>query len=197
MNNRIGLSDIEHVREQVRSALADATEEKTRVALTASLNLLETLVRSPSHERASKYAGSIEYTFADEQYEPFGREVDVRVYYAWYDYDPADEPSPVWGASIEDLEVLAVRHFDKHGNAVNLDEHCLDIAWHLLNQDHELVKEACTEDGYHSQAGKVPFTYSPLHSSAQVSAPAPPSFTARMAPSVPTRKAGKDRRQLG
>ncbi len=197
MNSKIELSQIELTREQVRRALPHATDKKMREALSASMQILDALLVAPKVDRSSKYAGSIHYTFEDEPYEPFGREVDVRVYYSWYDYDAADEPSPVWGATVDDLEVLAVRHFDKDGNELDQAEHDLDIAWHFLNNQHEEVTEACTEDRCHNGAGTAPIANTPIRSSFKVAAEAAPSPAPRMAPSSTTRKAQQDRRELG
>ena len=104
MNSKIELSQVELTREQVRLALTHAADKKMREALTASMQILDSLLVDPKADPSTKYDGSIHYTFEDEQYEPFGREVDVRVYYSWHDYDSADEPSPVWGATVDDLE---------------------------------------------------------------------------------------------
>lgn len=196
MKRKLDPTRIGMVRDQVRSALAEATGAKSRDALRASLELLDALAGPPRVDRSSKYAGSIDYTFEDEQFEPFGREVDVRVHYDWYDYDSADEPSPVWGAAIADLEVRAVRHFDEDGNEVDADQHDLDVAWSLLNLQYEQVTDACTEDGYHRGVGKAPSTYAPPRSSTTAGAVAT-SFSDRMAPSIATRAGKQDRRQLG
>lgn len=191
--------------------------ENTRTALLASLRVLESLAdrrqldgrqldghppnaRRP--DRAFKYDGSIEYTFEDEEYEPFGRAIDVRIYYRWSNYNPADDPWPMWGATIEDWEVLAVRYFDNAGNEVPEADHFTDVAWHLLNKNYEQVTEACTEDGYRRGAGNAPITYAPGRLRSKVVAPAKPDFGPRMVPSIPTRsdplgRGQTGRRQLG
>jgi hypothetical protein len=197
MSNKLDSSRIDQARKKVCAALTEANNDATRDALHASLEILDTLAEMPHAQRSSKYAGSIDYTFEDEQYEPFGREIDVRVYYCWYDYDSADEPSPVWGATIEDIEVLAVRNFDKDGNEVLSSEHHLDLAWLLLNRQYEEVTEACTEDGYHRGAGEAPVTYTPQRSSSDAASPAQTNFAGRMARSLPTRRAEQERRHLG
>jgi hypothetical protein len=117
LHNNISASQIESALEQVRSALGSTQDEDARSALVASLPILESC-SAASPLDGSKYHGSIEYTFEDEDYEPFGRAIDVRIYYRWRDYDSADDPHTVWGASIEELEVLAIRYFDKFGNEV-------------------------------------------------------------------------------
>lgn len=197
MSSKLDSTRIDLARKKVYAALAAVTNEATRDALNASLEILDALAESPRAQRSSKYAGSIDYTFEDERYEPFGREIDVRVYYCWYDYDPADEPSPVWGATIEDIEVLAVRNYDKDGNEVLSSEHQLDLAWLLLNRQYEEVMEACTEDGYHRGAGESPITYTPQRTSSDSVSAAQTNFAGRMARSLPTRRAEQERRHQG
>ena len=196
MNESTEQSRVESACAKVRKALATCVDEGVRDALISSLEILEPLAEVSRGPRASKYAGSIDYTFEDEQYAPCGREVDVRVYYCWYDYDPADEPSPIWGASIEDVEVLAVRHFDQEGHEIPENEHRLDLAWFLLNRQYEEVTEACTADGYRQGAGESPITYAPAGSSTAATA-GNNSFASRMAGSVSTRRAEQERRHLG
>jgi hypothetical protein len=203
MHSTIELSKIEEVLDQVRFALRSHRPQEAREALLASLQVLQSLVESTVPDRSSQHAGSIEYTFEDEGYEPYGRAVDVRVYYRWNDYNTADDPRPVWGAVVEDLDVLAVRYFDESGNEIPAAEHASDLAWQLLDKSYQQVTEACTEDGYRRGAGAAPLTYAPGNTSAkgQTSAPdaSSPSadFASRMARSVSTRIGRRNRKQLG
>jgi hypothetical protein len=192
MNERI-----EQACRKIRAALATATNPAVRDALLASLEILESQVETADTQPAVGYAGSVDFTFEDEQYLPYGREVDVRIFYCWHDYDPADEPSPVWGASIEDIQVLAVRHFDRDGHEVTAREHELDLAWSMLNRQYEAVTEACTEDGYRHGVGEAPVTYSPPTTAASPDSPANTTYANRMAGSVATRGAAQQRRHLG
>ena len=183
LHNNISPSEIESAVEQVRSALGSTTDEDARSA-----------------PQRTQYDGSIEYTFEDEDFEPFGRAIDVRIYYRWRDYDPADGPHTVWGASIEELEVLAIRHFDKFGNEVAMSKHSTDAAWHLLEKTYEQVTEACTEDGYRRGVGKAPLTYAPgkvRKNPPSTFQKVPANFGSRMAPSISTRPTQVDRRELG
>jgi hypothetical protein len=196
MHSNIEVAKIEEVLQQVRSALNSGAEEDSRAALLACLQILASLGEVRQPVQSSKYDGSIEYTFEDESYEPFGRAVDVRIHYRWCNYNPADNPRPLWGATIEDLEVLAIRYFDNAGNEVHSTEHPLDVAWHLLHKCYQQVTEACTEDGYRRGAGSAPPTYAPGRR-VNAASPSLADIGTRMAPSVPTRPAQLDRRQLG
>jgi hypothetical protein len=196
MHRTIEIAEIEEVLQQVRSALHAGAEEETRAALLASFQILKGLVEARPPIQSSKYDGSIQYTFEDENYEPFGRAVDVRIHYRWCNYDSADNPHPVWGATIEDLDVLAIRYFDNSGNEVHASEHPLDVAWHLLHKNYQQVAEACTEDGYRRGVGSAPSTYAP-GKRINVASQSLADVGTRMAPSVSTRPAQLDRRQLG
>lgn len=196
MHSTIEIAKIEEVLQQVRSALNAGSEEETRAALLASLQILDMLAEGRPPIQSSKYDGSIEHTFEDEHYEPFGRAVDVRIHYRWCNYNPADKSHPVWGAMIEDLDVLAIRYFDDSGNEVEASEHSLDVAWHLLHKCYEQVAEACTEDGYRRGVGSSPSTYA-LGKRSNVAKQPLAAIDTRMAPSVPTRSAQLGRPQLG
>jgi hypothetical protein len=136
-------------------------------------------------------AGAIEYTLEDDECPPSGRQIDVRVYYGWEDYNPADEPYAVWGARIEGVEVLAIRYLDEAGDAVDLAMHHQQLALDLLEQQREQVTEACTDDGVRRGVGEA----HPLHQAA--SSPATSAANRRMAPSQRTRDARQQRRKFG
>jgi hypothetical protein len=196
--NKFSAESFEQLRKKLSEALkiAEATgaAEIMKEALRESNELLQTL-REPAVDRSSRYAGYIDYTFEDDECDPYGREVDVRIYYSWYGYDPADEPSPIWGATVEDIDVLAVRYFDKDGNETVLSEHHLELAWNLLNRQHEQVTEACTNDGYFN-GGNVPATYVPLRPNV-VASPTQTRFAGRMAPSARKRESTSKQRKYG
>jgi hypothetical protein len=187
---------IQRVREQVRAALATTAEPLAVEALQASLQLFESLVTEPRSNLQAKYAGSMDHTFTDEDYAPYGREIDVRIFYNWEDYNRADEPYPVWGATIEAMQVQEVRYFNDDGEVVSLDEHLSDVAGHLLSQHDESLSEGCTEDGFRKGIGKAPGWYS----LSPVSTPPLAKGTelyVRMASSLPTRKVEERHERLG
>lgn len=153
----------------------------------------------------ARYAGSVEHVFEDEDYAPHGRIFELRVYYDWTDYDPADGPHGEWGPTIEAAEVIAVHYFDEAGNEVLASDHDDVDAWDLIEADYERVLDACREDGYRTGAGESPPWY---HPASRVAAPLrhyridsasdqpAPGVEIRLSPSIPTRQA-QERRQFG
>jgi len=188
---------IERAREHLQAALKEATGEDARRALAASLRILDDAASSPAADDSSSHAGSIDYTFDDEAYEPHGRQVEVRVFYRWEDYNQQDQTPATWGAAIEGLEVLTVRYFDEDGEEVTPREHHQDLAWDMLEQHREQVSEACTEDGYRCGLGVAPPSYVPSSGAAETGASRNAGFAVRMAPSEPTRQAQQSRRRWG
>jgi hypothetical protein len=185
---------IERAREHLQAALKQATGEGARRALAASLRILDDATSSPAAEHPSSHAGSIDYTFDDEAYEPHGRQVEARVFYRWEDYNQEDQTPATWGATIEGLQVLTVRYFDEDGEEVTPREHHQDLAWDLLEQHREQVTEACTDDGYRRGLGVAPPSYVPLSGASDSASPSAAGFAVRMAPSEPTRQAQHSRR---
>ena len=174
---------IRAARQKVTEALAAGGGDPQAIeALQASLEVLTSLAGNQPEVVRSSAIPSISYTF--EEVDGLGRrEFDVRIYYGWTDYDPADEPSPIWGAHIEDVEVVAVRYFDRDGEQVDWQTHAGVMAWDQLELEHHRVLSACTNDGALRGLGRV----HPLF----VPEPARPALQAdsslRMAPSVRTR----------
>jgi hypothetical protein len=163
-------------------------------AIRAADALCSELVNSASTP-ARRFQGHLDYTFDDESYQPNGRQVDVRVYFNWNDYDPADGPVAEWGAVIESVEVLAVRNFDHLGNAVDSHSHLQDVARELLEQNEEVVREACTQEGVRLGIGRSHPFYRPAYQRPpQVGIHVAPS---RMAPSARTRQPSSSLRKLG
>jgi hypothetical protein len=119
--------------------------------------------------------------------------VDVRVYYGWDDYNPADEPFPVWGARIVHVEVLAVRYLDQDGDAVDLGIHHRQLAMELLEGQRDEVTEACTDDGVRRGVGEA----HPLHRPSPAVGSVTGENMRRMAPSERTRQAPQERRRMG
>ena len=188
---------IDAVRQQLQSALAQAAGDQLREALVVSLQLLDELVEVTPAVRSSRHAGSMVWTFEDENYEPYGRQIDVRIDYDWDDYDAADAPFVSWGPTIADVAVLAVRYLDEDGNDVSANVHYTELAWDLVNKHHEQMIDLCTEHGYQHGVGKSPITYR-SRSTTSTSAPTSNSeFVPRLAPSEPTRASQQNRRQFG
>jgi hypothetical protein len=156
--------------------------------------LLATLVGS-RRNRFSDSAGYIDCTLDDEACEPYGREVDVRIYYDWQDYDAADEPFPVWGADIAEVEVRAVRYFDRAGETQAIGRHHDDVAWELVEKDRESLIERCTDDGCRRAVGVSHPLYSP--SSLTTAAPASTDGARRMAPSARARASSESQHKFG
>jgi hypothetical protein len=187
---------------QVRQALEEATEAAVPPAVIAALHASEALCARLSSESQSPGAsapqhGALDYELQDESYPPFGRQIDVRLYFHWNDYDPADEPRPIWGAVIDDVEVLAVRYFDAEGNVVEERDHLATVARDLLNEDWDAAVDACTEAGERTGMG----TSHPLYRSAtpqhRVAASVRSPGVPRMAPSARSLRMPRDRRKLG
>jgi hypothetical protein len=183
MNPNIDPVRVDEVLQQVRSALEKKGDVQVREALVASLQFLSALTEGAT-VRSSKYAGSMLYTFEDENYRPHGRQIDLQIEYDWSDYDRSDEPFASWGPTIMDVNVLAVRFFDEDGNEVPSEVHYKQLALDLLDKHEEQFIEACTGHGYQHGVGTTPATYSR-------------SGIARLAPSVPTRASQQNRRHLG
>lgn len=125
-------------------------------------------------------AGSLLHTFEDFDCD---QEIDVQIDYHWRDYHPADEPSPIWGAEIGRVQVLAVRTFA--GEAANIDSNAID---QLVEQNESELIDLCNEHGYHNNVGEYPGWYSPGRA-AFVEAPTDSAnaFDLRLAVSQPTR----------
>ncbi|MEQ8789697.1 MAG: hypothetical protein RIC55_25610 [Pirellulaceae bacterium] len=194
---------LERARQQLQAALSATTGEAARRALADSLRVLDTaLDASPtssdmltSRDAGDSFSGSIDYTFDDEAYQPHGRQVEVRVFYRWEDYNRNDPPLSAWGASIEQVEVLAVRYFDEDGHEVSPREHHDDLAWDLLEAQREQVTELCTEDGYHRSVGVAAPSYTPP--SGRTGAAVAGDFAIRLAPSQSTRTSQEGERRWG
>ncbi|MGE0756677.1 MAG: hypothetical protein AB7F89_18235 [Pirellulaceae bacterium] len=189
--------DVNHARQLVLAALRQPEELSSGVeaALHASLRILDAGVPSSPVPAPGAYAGSLDYTVDDENYPPHGRQWTIRVHYSWTDYDRADEPSPTWGATIEDIEVLEVRYYDAEGNEVPAARHQLEVVWELLKPQWERVTQACTEDGCRQGVGRVPAWFSRQASCGGDEEV--PRIMTRMARSLPTRSAGRERRRFG
>ncbi len=189
----ISMQRIQQVREQVQAAIASGAADgnHTVEVLQASLEILNALVAiSPPRPRPGTLSGgSILHTFEDEDCPPAGREIDVRIHYTWNDYDPADEPFPIWGAHIEDLEVLAVRYFDPHGKVLELGAYHQELAWSLLAKETEAVTQACTDHGCRTGVGMS----HPLYTPSRVDLS--PGSARRMAPSARNREVQRARRK--
>src|SRR5687767_2311020 len=95
---------VEELREQVERALQSVLnsggDQKVIEALRSSLEMLDMVADSTEAFQPPRHRGSIDYTLEDDACPPYGRQVQVRVYYDWDDYNPADEPFPIWGARI-------------------------------------------------------------------------------------------------
>ena len=139
-----------------------------------------------------KFAGCLEYVLEDEDFAPYGRNLELRVHYSWNDFDPTDDPHAPWGPTIEAVDVVAVNHFDADGNEVpaNNSEVTNQTAWELVEADAERVLEACREDGYRTGAGESPAWYYPAKQTASA------RIAPRLSRSIPTRQA-ENRRQFG
>jgi len=161
-------------------------------ALGESHDLLASLLGAVTNGSA-RYDGFIDHTFVDEAYEPHGREVDVRIFYDWQDYDADDEPSPVWGADIADIAVRQVRYLDQDGNVQEMGRHHEDVAWDLLEQQRDFLTELCTDDGCHNDVGIA----HPLHSPCPIPMAASEPDGRRMAPSARNRVSIESQQKLG
>jgi hypothetical protein len=177
----------------VRTALPLAADGQVREALAASLEQFNELLGDTSFCTPVKYSGSILYTVDDDGDSPHRQQFELRVHYHWIDYDPLDEPYPLWGPTIEAIDVVAVRQFDEEGNEIALGEHCRNVAWDLLQGEYERVVEACKRAGVVAGVGSAPSWYNPGRGSA------PPSLRVitHMAPSASTRPDAQQRRQQG
>ena len=134
----------------------------------------------------------LDYTFDDELFEPFGRQIDARVYYHWNDYNPGDDSDVGWGAVIDDVEVLSVREFDREGNSIPVAIYPRDLGWGILQQQLDEVREACTQEGARLGLGRSHPLYRPRR-------PAPAvanqhSIAPRMAPSARDRRTSSTRK---
>jgi hypothetical protein len=140
----------------------------------------------------SPQGGYIERTLEDEAFEPNGREFDIRVHFDWIDYSPGDAVTPPSGgrAVIVDVEVVGVRYFDEHGNAISSAQYHDSAATALARAQWDQLEEACTEQGAKLGAGAT----SPLFSAA--TSAALPSGR-RMAPSARARGTTRSERKLG
>ncbi len=193
------LEQVERICQQIEAAWEAARrsgqDPATLDALGSSLARLRSLTAPASKPGGSRHRAHLDYTFDDEDCQPYGRQVDVRIYYEWYDYDRADEPSAIWGAQVEDVEVLAVRYFDQQGDVVGVEGHHSDVAWMLVEKDRQRVTEACTADGCRRGVGAAHPLYSPPVQ--RSSAPSASHDAPRMAPSQRTRESQRDRRRFG
>ena len=192
---------LESLQHRIRSALGRTTDEHLRRDLAEGLQLLSLLVAdacSPAETTPNQFSGYVEHTFEDEDYEPHGREIDVRIHYSWHDYDRADDRS-LWGATIEDVEVLAIRYFDDQGNVAGTAEHREDVAWNLVRRHEDLLTDRCTQDGIQRGAGAGHPLFAALSSTPASGPPETSDATAsaRMAPSMPTRQREQSRRRIG
>lgn len=174
---------INAARDKVAAALAGASEMSPAAvdALEASLAVLETFAVKPLPAAAAS-APFINYTLEDSG-PAARREFDLRISYDWTDYDPADEPSPLWGAHIEDVQVTAVRYYDRDGNEIDWQTHAGLMAWDLLEQEHDRVLEACTNDGALRGLGRT----HPLYTPTPVKPIVETGNAPRMAPSMRSR----------
>ena len=96
--------------------MADAGEASAEIAdtLRECIQVLDALNSSFDAEHAGRHHDDyVTWTIEDESYAPGGRELDLRLYYDWEDYSPGDHVTPHSGGygSLEDIEVVAVRHF--------------------------------------------------------------------------------------
>ena len=141
------------------------------------------------------FAGSLDYTLDEEAH---GREIDIRLYYNWEDYNRADEPFPVWGATIEEFEILGARRIDESDTEALecVEDDVSKVAQELVNDLELTLIEACTEDGYHKGVGEAPPSYSPPPI-LPVSSNTQSGLTARMAGSLSTRNTEQQRRRFG
>ena len=187
---------IDDLISQARAALAAAqTDGPNASTVDALRRCLQSLEHSQAaeHEPANVYDGCIDYTIDDEDFHTHFRQFDMRIYYSWDDYDRDDEPGVIWGANVERCEVLAVHYFDEAGNELSTSDYHLDEALKLVEERHQLVTEACTEDGYRNGVGEChPLYSSPTSSTLPANKVAP-----RMAPSSRTRQTPQDRRNFG
>jgi hypothetical protein len=186
MNGEPGMqpAKIQEAREKVVAAIeaAEGADPQLLEALQASLSVLNDLA-AEKQARRSPLTPSIEYTLEDDD-AAGRREFDVRVFYGWTDYDPVDEPNPIWGAHVEDVQLVAVRHYDREGNLVDWQTHAGITAWDRLEQEHDRVLEACTNDGALRGLGRVHPLFTPVPSRAT---PADTGSALRMAPSARVR----------
>jgi hypothetical protein len=189
-------SDIDDLVSRARAAVAsaetDGPDASTREALRHCVQWLENS-RATKRKPAAAYSGFIDYTIDDEEFGTHFRQFDMRIYYSWEDYDRDDEPGVIWGANVERCEVRAVHYFDEAGNELSTSEYHLDEALKLMEERHQLVTDACTEDGYRNGAGEC----HPLYSLPTSSTPPANKVAPRMAPSSRTRQTPEDRRNLG
>ena len=141
-----------------------------------------------SHLR-KQHAGVIRWTFEDDQYEPNGREIEVLIYYDWDDYSAGDGVTPSCGgcAQIADIEILAVRYFDEHGNVIGEQQHHLDVAWDAVESNRELLEEMCSDAGHRDDAGRTAPVRFPGTSG--IESPDSNESTWRMTPSARSRGA--------
>ena len=166
------------VLQALERAIQNGLDPTTFDALQATSALLNSLIGPVTAGPEVPYRGWIDYTFDDDECLPYGRQVDVRIFYGWDDYNPADEPFPIWGARIEEVEMRAVRYYDQGGNVIELSLHHRDLAWDLLAREREMVIQACTDDGCRRSVG----TAHPLYTPARAQSPVGASVR-RMAPS--------------
>jgi hypothetical protein len=188
----IQLEKLAKARESVRAALSLVADGPVHDALAASLEQFNELLGESSPSTPEKYSGSILYTVDDENDSPHRQQFELRVFYHWIDYDPLDEPYPLWGPTIETIDVVAVRQFDAEGNEISLGEHCLKVAWDLVQAEYERVVEACKRAGVVEGIGSAPSWYNPSRGVAPQL-----SVVTRMAPSASTRPDAQQRRQHG
>lgn len=190
---------LEAVRRRLERALHAAHETKADASVIAELRAaLDALaddeasrqIPGPQSYRSPR-GGYIERTLEDESFAPHGREFDVRVHFDWIDYSPGDATTPAAGgqAVIVDVEVVAVRYFDEHGNAISAAQHHDDAATALARQQWDLLEEACTAQGARMGAGITSPLYSGVGSEVH-------STSRKMAPSARTR-CGSQGRKFG
>lgn len=180
----------EKVLRALELAIQNGLDPTTFDALQATSALLNSIVGSATTTAKSHFRGSIDYTFDDDECLPYGRQVDVRIFYSWEDYNAADEPFPIWGARIEEVETRALRYYDQTGNVIELSLYLRDLAWTLLAKDREAVVQACTDDGCLRGVGAA----HPLYIPARARPPCPPSVR-RMAPSERVRETQQEQRR--
>ena len=181
MNPSIDFPHVADVAQQMRHAMEETTDEKARSALRCGLDVLQSLSSAQQSDLSLRYDGSIEHDFEDHD---TGQSIKVRVFYNWTDYNRADEPNPLWGATVEDLQVIGVSNIDRNGDSAPLHSYFLDAAWNRMQEEMELIRGRCTEDGYHRGLGEAPFSYRPYGTPAPTSSQ---EFASRMVSSMPTR----------
>ena len=131
----------------------------------------------------------------DESYKPYGRQFDIRVFYDWVDYSPGDSTTPAYGgfAEVADVQLIAVRYFDKQGNYTEAGEYNDDEVWQLVEAQRAEIEDACTQAANREGVGIA----NPLYSLRSASTPADATGAARMAASARSLSANEKERKLG